>query len=126
MAGSSTKSTRRLQRHSLGSKLQLEQLLDNLIINHKEKPFNIGDSYREKHSKDDISGSQSDTINEDISNDDSKHHHDDSIHSMFSSKEFVHEPLELSIMASLKQVRGNSGTLFKLMHYSQVDGKHHR
>ena len=94
--------------------MQLVQLLDKLIVGH-DGPFN-GDSHRERHSED-----ISDTTNKPYH----KHKEKENVH--FFSSDAVHEgPLELAIMASMKQLKGNSGTLFSLMHYSQSDGAHHR
>ena len=102
----------RLQKHSLRSKMQLVQLLDKLTVSH-DGSYNV-DSHREKHSED--SGDTLKTSN----------HESHKKKSSFSSNSLQEEPLELSIMASMKQVKGNSGTLFALMHYSQSDGSHHR
>ena len=110
----SKQTTQRLQKHSLRSKIQLVQLLDKLTVSH-DGSYNA-DSHSEKHSKD--SGDNVNTPN-------NESHEKERAHS-FDPKTFHEEPLELSIMASMKQVKGNSGTLFALMHYSQSDGTHHR
>ena len=106
--------THRLQKHSLRSKMQLVQVLDKLTVSH-DGSYN-SDSNRVKHSED-----SGDTVN----TPDHESHEKKGARS-FSSKTLQEEPLELSIMASMKQEKGNSGTLFSLMHYSQSDGTHHR
>lgn len=109
----------RMHRHSLHSKMQLVQLLDKLIVTPEES--NNGDSYRQERTQ-----SSSDNIN--LNKDNNYKHLDEeeNHHQHFSSRVVQQEPSELSIMASIKQVKGNTGTLFTLMHYSEADGTHHR
>ena len=96
--------------------MQLKQALDNLFKNQESSIHN-------KHFSN--SNYKRDNVNEGIYND--EHFDNEDIYHHHSSDDSSHgRPLELSIMASLKQVKGNSGTLFSLMHYSHSDGGHHR
>ena len=96
--------------------MQLIQVLDNLFEEHDS-------SLRNKDFPE--SSSKSDNVKEGIYNDEPFDNED--IYHHYSSDDSSHRrPLELSIMASLKQVKGNSGTLFALMHHSQSDGENHR
>ena len=96
--------------------MQLMHLLDNLLENQENS------LYDEDFSK---SSSNSDNVNRGEYNDglfdNEEHYH-------FSSDDSLHRtnPIELSIMASMKQMKGNSGTLFALMHYSPSNGDYHR
>ena len=111
MSDSVPQNNRKLHRHSFSSKMQLIQALDKLIVNRVENFKD--DSYRVRHVNSDYNSNQHKNINlnEDV---------------FSSSIVQPKEPLELSIMASIKQVQGNSGTLFNLVQYSQKDKKYHR
>ena len=102
--------------------MKLVHLLDKLIVSPEES--NNGGSYREEHTD-----GSSDNINLNKDNNNNRHLDDeeeDYHNPHFSSRVVQQEPSELSIMASIKQVKGNTGTLFTLMHYSEADGTHHR
>ena len=96
--------------------MQLKQALDNLFENQDSSIHNkhfSNSNYKRDNVKEGVYN------DEHFDNEDIYHHHS-------SDDSSQGRPLELSIMASLKQVKGNSGTLFSLMHYSHSDGGHHR
>ena len=104
----------KLRKHRLRSKTKLVQLLDKIVINH-EGSFK-SDSQKANHFEGDTPTQNTDS---------DENYTGKGLHSIFS-EEMQEEPFELSLMASMKQIKGNSGTLFTLMHYSQSDGSYHR
>ena len=107
----------RLHKHSIHSKKQLMHLLDNLLENQDNSLYDEHFSESSFNSDNMNEGEYNDGL---FDNEEHYHHYslDDSLHRT--------KPIELSIMASMKQVKGNSGTLFALMDYSQSDGDYHR
>ena len=103
----------RIHKHSIHSKTQLNKLLENLFEN-QDNSIHSDHFYK--------SSTKSDNVNEGLNDDDTLDNED--MYHHFSSSHG--KPLELSIMASLKQLQGNSGTLVALMHYSQTDSQYHR
>ena len=107
----------KIHKHSIHSKIQLNKLLENLFENHQDNSIYSDHVYK--------SSTNSDNVNEGLNYDDTFDNED--MYHHFSSGDSSHgKPLELSIMASLKQLQGNSGTLVALMHYSQSDSQYHR
>ena len=106
----------RIHKHSIHSKTQLNKLLENLFEN-QDNSIHSDHFYK--------SSTKSDNVNEGLNDDDT--FDNENMYHHFSSGDSSHgKPLELSIMASLKQLQGNSGTLVALMHYSQSDSQYHR
>ena len=102
----------RLHRHNLRSKMQLIQLLNKLVT--------IPEDFR---NREESTKSTSNNLNQG----NNKQYFNEEEDRHFSSRVKVQpESSELSIMASIKQVKGNTGTLFTLMHYSQADATYHR
>ena len=96
-----------MHRHSLNSKQQLKNIVDRLI-----GVSRASNSYEWEH--------RSSKQNEDKFR---PQHHDSAFLKTETTSMFTSE---LSVMASLKQVKGNSGTLLSITHYSKNDHRHVR
>ena len=94
------------------------KLLDKLVLAQKE-PINKDGLFRQqwKNSDSNINFNN----NPDKSDEERK-----GFHHFTSSLLQQQESSELSVMASIKQKKGNTGTLLTLTHYSELDGNHHR
>ena len=94
------------------------KLLDKLILAQKE-PANKAGLIREHAENSDSNINYNN--NHDKSDEEGKGFHH------FTSRLLQQqESSEISVMASIKQKKGNTGTLLTLTHYSELDGNHHR